>query len=863
MGFNGLAWCLLIGIGVFGDARGYATEVEKAAPKREWRVVVETVLAEWPQEDRNRVIDALPETEEAKRFSTEQLEAFLGSVVQCHGTPPKLTTEGADVVVATIDAAASVAVRTGTEESLYQSQFAEAKAAGEAWLEAHRAWFPDGVTVHSTQAFGAAIARAQQNPLNVGFQESLPEDVHAALMKSWKGEMQNLDALGETAFRQQFGIFLLREPNTPSWEWQRNEEAASGAAMGILKRYLELRHDTAVERLPEYSAVKAARDAVINARIEVERQIGPAIQPAGFGAHEELLEQEVLWLAMAALDGQPPFTPRAARDGKYSLHVPETTAEAPYQQSLVLQYRDTNQGTSGPGPFELHELQSILQSGGDCARFEILARTPILSSSAVFTEPIGWTLVRDSEGLVWLPGFLGGSLGVFRAKANDPDGPEMDCGFLEWGLNRKTSWSLYNLANVASGQIVSGVAPINGAEIEAAWSRRAPWFYMSRIERMEYVFRDSGGERVLDHARLIDAATGDVAATIVWRDPGKSEGGARYYREVVVEIAPIALKGLWRSDSRHSDDTAVAPDRSIVYRFSETEVGGKSVVVPTYFAVRGPEQTALVEMTFQAPIALTEVSKEVCDPLATLPVSQDTAPLAFYSLYKDYYYRYLTLSGDIQLREIGDWLDKFSRMRDLALAREDSSLALKCQVEVYSSALFARAQYPRWKAEVFRTIEMLEAIPDRDVAWEAFASMVQRVYSVDDPALASEVENRFTRMVTGRYSTAEAFGRGRDYGFVYALACFSAVEAKSLERNLLVPAAIGKADALAFLAKYVRNQQCPWEVAQCEVYLNAARETLNRAEDGFAPGDPEEWQKMANRARRTIQEAEQFLLVKP
>lgn len=860
MGLIRIHGCLLVGMGILCGLSGCAADVERAVPMDGAREVIDTALSEWPQEDRNLVMGALSESNEARRFSSEQIADFLSGVAQSHGTPPTHTAEGAALVAATFEAAGAVRARTATEESTYQSQFAEAKAVGEEWLNARFTWFPEGVVEKSLAAFESAITSAQGNPLNLGFRVALPEDVHAEVMTQWRAELDELDALGEVAFRRNFGIMLLNQATTPAAEWRRNEASAAGAALGLLRRYLELRADMAVERLPQYVAVKAARDAVFNARIHADRQDGPVFQPAGYEAHEDLLDQEVLWFAMAAVEGRAPFTPSALQDGTFSLLAPESTGKLPHQQRLVLKYQDTNQGTSGPGPFEPHALQAILQSGEGCTRFEFLTRSPLLSRSAIYTEPIGWTLVRDPKGLAWLPGFMGASKGVYRAKVNDPEAPKIDCGFLEWGLMRKTSWALYNLAHATGGRFVPGKAENLDAAFEFGWARHAPWLYMSRIEWVKYALRDLDGERVLDKAELIDADTGEVAATMTWREPSKTGGGERYYREVEMEIAPIALKGLWRSDEwRPGDDTAVAPERSIVYHFAEANVDGQSAVVPTYFAVRGPEEVPLAEMVFEAPVAVAETSKELSDPLSVLPLPQDTVALAFYGLYKEYYYRDKSLSVDVKLKNVLNWLERFSEVRGQALAAEDAQIALTCQTQIYGAAIFGRAQYPEWKAEVFRMIEMLEGVPERGVVWDAYASMIQRAYRVADPALATEVENRFTRMVAERYSVAEAMGLGGDYGFVYALSCFSAVEAKSTDRNLLIPAAIGKAGALAFVAKYVRNQPEPWDVAQCEVYLNAARETLKQAESTFKPGDPESWAKLAERARRAVGEAEQFL----
>lgn len=823
------------------------------------REIVDAALAGWPDTDREQVQLALGDWEAASNLSTEQIVTFLSDVAQAHGSPPAHTAEGAALVAATIDAARSAHEQTTVENPLYQSQFAEAKTVGEAWMNAHLSWFPEGVAAKSVADFAAAIPSAQANPFNLGFQVSLPEDDHADLMTQWKEVLDELDSLGEVSFRRNFGIMLLNQATTPAREWQQNEVTASGVATGLLNRYLELRQEMAVERLPQYAAVKVARDAVFRARIQAQGHGGPVLRPAGYEAHEDLLDQEVLWFAMAALDGRAPFTPHAAADGNYRLGMPESALEIARQQRLVLKYGDTNQGTSGPGPFEPHELQAIIQTGDGCARFEILTRRPLLSKSAIFMEPIGWTLVRGPKGLGWLPGFMGASKGVYRAKVNDPEGPVIDCGFLDWGLNRKTGWALYNLAFATGGIYVPGKGPSPDEAFEFGWARQAPWLYMSRIEWVKYALRDWDGERVLDTARLIDADTGEVAATITWREPDKTEGGERYYREVVMEIAPIALKGLWRLENGPRDNKPVAPERSIVYRFAEANLDGKSAVVPTYFAVRGPAQSPLAEMTFDTPVAVTETPKELCDPLSVLPIPQDPVDLAFYSCYKEYYYRDKTVSIDVKLKGVNTWLKRFSQARERALAAQDYSLALKCQFQVYGAAIFGRAQYSEWKAEVFRTMEMLEAVPERGVVWDAYASMIQRVYGADDPALATEVEKRFTRMVTERYSAAEAMGLGGDYSFVHALPCFSAVEAKSTDRNLLIPAAIGKVGALAFVAKYVRNQPEPWEVAQCEVYLDAARETLKRAESAFAPGDPESWVGLAESARRSIAEAEQFL----
>jgi len=824
--------------------------------------IVDRELTGWPAGDRERVRAVLEGAGGSEHFSAANMAAFLRQVAFAHGTPPVATSEGAEVVVATFDAARTKGERTLEEEARNDTQFVEALSVGEAWLETHRAWFPDDAANVGGEAFKGAIGIARTNPLNLGFQEALPDPLHADVLARWQEELAKLDALGEVDFRQQFGVFLLNEASTPSWEWQRNEEAASAAALGILQRYLSLRHEIAVERLPQFSAVKVARNAVFNARMRAEQQTEPRLYAAGFQVHEALLEQEVLWLAQAALEGQTPFTLHAEGGGAYNLHAPMDTPEL-IRQEVTLKYNQTQQGTSGVDPSGPHDLKSALLIGPDCRRFEILARTPSMAKSALFIEPVGWTLVREPDGLVWLPGYYGVSRGLFRAALGGADASPIDRAFHEWGLKGYVENSLFNLTNVGGGEIVSTTSEGSTLHLEVRWPRQAPWFYLSRIERAEYVLQHLGGDYVLDYARLFDAATGTIAAKISWRNPELTPDGTRFYGEVVIDVQPIALSALWRVENRPIGESVAAPERSIVYRFSAAELGGVSCVVPEYFAVRGPEQVPLVEMTFDAPVPMEDSTTDIGDPLATLPVPQETAPLAFYSTFKDYYYRYLASPGEGQLKEVGDWIDRFSRIRDLALAQEDTSLALRAQLAVNGATVYGKALYPEWKAEFRRALDMVDAFPDRDVAWDNHGILMQKAYSAGDPEFAREVERRFTQLLVERFSAAEAFGRGRDYGLVYALSCFSAVEVKSVDRSYLVPAAIGKADALAHVAKYVRNQQSPWEIAECEIYLNAARETLKSAEEGFAPGDPEEWRGLANAARQKIHEAEQFLSVQP
>lgn len=332
---------------------------------------------------------------------------------------------------------------------------------------------------------------------------------------------------------------------------------------------------------------------------------------------------------------------------------------------------------------------------------------------------------------------------------------------------------------------------------------------------------------------------------------------------IKVDIKPVALHGLWRHPSTPQDDMPTAPPRTHVYQFETREIGGEVHVVPVKFSVQGAGKQPLIEMAFESPALFELGEASLQDPASTLQIDDGTATTAYYQVLKDYY-RYLQADRATRQSRVLELLTTRMRsVRDAAVSEGQYDIAMELQKRICSTVPVAGEDNARWMEEVNRFIDMAHSHPERELAWKAQSTAVQLAYRHGTPEFVRHVEERYIQLIVERFETGEALGRGLDYGFVYGLPCFLAVEAKSRERQYLVPAALGKAKSLAFLARHLRVESTSWEQEDCRAYLDEANEALRWAEAAMGPGDPDYWQHLAEGARREIREAEGKLDVGP
>ena len=495
------------------------------------------------------------------------------------------------------------------------------------------------------------------------------------------------------------------------------------------------------------------------------------------------------------------------------------------------------------------------------SRLEFIGRTPCDRLRALFQEPIGWTLLREEDAMAVFAGRNSVGRGPLALDFRQPSPPDIETSFAGWGLGDQTVLGLVNHWNIRGGTASPITPHQEGQLIEITWERNAPWLYQARIGRGQYILKPVDGGRVLDHARLFESERGDEAANIYWRDPIRDATCAWVYTEVELALRPVALRGLWRK--RHTDPAeTVAPARSIFFRYALRDVDGSPRLVPSTFEVTGEDGKTLIQMTFDAPLRSTLPDELVADPLSTLPFPEDDLRAAYYQTLKDYY-RFLDnapYKSEARLAGLPEFIRRFETVCDRAVEEKALEIELAAREEVLLKC-DSVGRMAQWRDETREFLSSLEAITDRERRWRSVRRMLGHAYGNGDIPLSKEFEERLLREAIDHYSVKEALDKGHSYFPDPASAAhlFTVVQKKSLERRFLVSAALGKAGALAKLARNLERKPGNWALEDCVPYLDQAKDELAWAVAQVRDSDPEEWASLQMRAAKNIEDAEDFL----